>query len=160
MLGFISGLFQSPEQRAYPLEGVGQKDGTNADREATAIAESDRTIRTTDAVPGFAWLSDEQVSQVQQQLAERRKASGNFKKYLSAKLSWEELDGQDTQLLQHYYAELLKVIQLKRGSVNAKRVARQALRQNDAKMVATFESAKAKADAQVQSIFGNRKQLR
>ena len=158
MLGFISGLFQSPEQRAYPLEGQ-QNDGLGADTEATAIAESDRTIRTTDAVPGFVWLSDEQVTQVQQQLKARKKASSNFQKFLSTKLSWEELDGQDTANLQHYYAEVLKVIQLKRGSVNAKRVARQALRQNDARMVASFEAAKAKADAQVASIF-EQKQLR
>ena len=158
MLGFISGLFQSPEQRAYPLEGQHQNDGTNADTEATAIAESARTIRTTDAVPGFVWLSDEQVSQVQQQLKARKKASANFQKFLSAKLSWEELDGQDTNALQTYYAHLLKVIQLKRGSVSAKRVAQQALRQNDAKMVATFEAAKAKAD-EVASIF-DQKQLR
>ena len=158
MLGFISGLFQSPEQRAYPLEGQ-QNDGLGADSEATAIAESDRTIRTTDAVPGFVWLSDEQLTQVQQQLKARSRASANFQKFLSAKLSWEELDGQDTNALQTYYAHLLKVIQLKRGSVNAKRVAQQALRQNDAKMVATFEAAKAKADQQVNQIFGQR-QLR
>lgn len=158
MLGFISGLFRSPEQRAYPLEGQ-QNDGLGADGEATAIAESDRTIRTTDAVPGFVWLSDEQVKELQQQLKARQKASANFQKFLSAKLSWEELDGQDTANLQHYYAQVLKVIQLKRGSVNAKRVAQQALRQNDAKMVATFEAAKAKADQQVNQIFGQR-QLR
>lgn len=159
MLGFISGLFRSPEQRAFPLEGEGKNDGLDADMEASAIAESDRTIRTTDAVPGFVWLSDSQVAQVQQQLKERKAASTNFHKYLKHKRDWEELDGKDTHALQLYYAELLKVIQLKRGSVYAKRTAQQALRQNDARMVASFEAAKAKADEQVNQIF-DRKQIR
>lgn len=132
------GLF-NPGRRDY-------SDGLGADDAAWKIAQSDRTVRSIEPITGYKTVSQRQLDAFERQLKERKEMSKRWAKWLKLHNVWEQIDADDTQALQGYYAEMSKTLGQKLSAVGAKRIALENNRLARAQIEHGVEQARAQTD--------------
>lgn len=127
-------------------------DGLGADNAAWKIAQSDRTVRSIEPIKGFKAVSQRQLDAFAKSLKERKEMSTRWAKWLKLHNAWEQIDADDTQQLQAYYAELSKTLGQKLSAVGTKRIALEHNRLARAQIEHGVDQAKAQTDRAISEL--------